>query len=147
MELIKKQFNDLSVDELYRILRLRSEVFVVEQDSVYLDCDNNDQACLHLFYKDGDEIVAYLRVIPAKLMYEYASIGRIITNPNYRKQGLAGKLISEAIQIIINEFKEGTIKIQAQAYLENYYSTFGFKSISEAYMFENLLHIDMLYQV
>ncbi len=146
MRIYQKQFNELTINELYDLLRLRAKVFVVEQQAAYQDLDDKDQESIHLFIKnDEDLIVSYVRVLPRGLSYETdASIGRVVTDPDYRKNKYTKALISQGIQIILNEFKTRTIRISAQTYLINYYSTFGFKVVSEQYLEDGLPHKEML---
>ncbi len=146
MRIYQKQFNELTINELYDLLRLRAKVFVVEQQAAYQDLDNKDQESIHLFIKnDEDVIVSYVRVLPRGLSYETdASIGRVVTDPDYRKNKYTKALISQGIQIILNEFKTRTIRISAQTYLIDYYSTFGFKVVSEEYLEDGLPHKEML---
>jgi ElaA protein len=146
MHIYQKQFNELTINELYDLLRLRAKVFVVEQQAAYQDLDDKDQESIHLFIKnDEDLIVSYVRVLPRGLSYETdASIGRVVTDPDYRKNKYTKALISQGIQIILNEFKTRTIRISAQTYLIDYYSTFGFKVVSEEYLEDGLPHKEML---
>lgn len=146
MRIYQKQFNELTINELYDLLRLRAKVFVVEQQATYQDLDDKDQESIHLFIKnDEDLIVSYVRVLPRGLSYETdASIGRVVTDPDYRKNKYTKALISQGIQIILNEFKTRTIRISAQTYLIDYYSTFGFKVVSEEYLEDGLPHKEML---
>lgn len=146
MRIYQKQFNELTINELYDLLRLRAKVFVVEQQATYQDLDDKDQESIHLFIKnDEDLIVSYVRLLPRGLSYETdASIGRVVTDPDYRKNKYTKALISQGIQIILNEFKTRTIRISAQTYLIDYYSTFGFKVVSEEYLEDGLPHKEML---
>ncbi|CCV65920.1 predicted acetyltransferase [Paracholeplasma brassicae] len=146
MRIYQKQFNELTINELYDLLRLRAKVFVVEQQAAYQDLDDKDQESIHLFIKnDEDLIVSYVRVLPRGLSYETdASIGRVVTDPDYRKNKYTKALISQGIQIILNEFKTRTIRISAQTYLIDYYSSFGFKVVSEEYLEDGLPHKEML---
>ncbi|HBT59498.1 MAG TPA: GNAT family N-acetyltransferase [Acholeplasmataceae bacterium] len=146
MYIYRKQFNELTVTELYDLLRLRAKVFVVEQQAAYQDLDDKDQESIHLFIKnENNMIVSYIRVLPCGLNYENdASIGRVVTDPDYRNNKYTKALISHGIQIVFNEFKTRTIRISAQTYLINYYSTFGFKVVSEEYLEDGLPHKEML---
>ena len=141
-----KKFNELNTEELYKILGLRSEVFVVEQDCVYLDCDNKDFKSYHLFLKDNDEIVAYLRVLEKGVSYDEISIGRVLVKESYRGKGISREMMIKAIDFIESDLKEDTIKIQAQAYLVDFYSSLGFKAVSKEYLEDNIPHIDMIYK-
>ena len=139
--IIKKSFDKLTNDELYDILDLRYTVFMMEQKIIYVDTDYKDQKCLHYFIKNDDgKIVSYLRLIPKGLKYDEYSMGRVVTDADFRKKGLASKLIEEAKKDIKGE----AIRISAQAYLESYYKKLGFYTVSETYIEEGIPHIEML---
>jgi ElaA protein len=129
-----KFFDDLSPHELYIIIKLRNEVFVVEQKCVFQDADNKDQKCYHLMGFAGNELAAYARLVPAGVSYKNISIGRIVTSPRYRSIGAGKALINEAITQCNSLYGEQTIEIGAQLYLKNFYKNFGFKQIGDAYM-------------
>ncbi|RMD03081.1 GNAT family N-acetyltransferase [Clostridium autoethanogenum] len=141
-----KKFNQFKVEEIYKILALRNKVFIVEQECAYLDCDDKDLNSYHLFSEENGEIVAYLRVLEKGVSYDEISIGRVVVKRNYRGKGIAREMLLKAIEFIENTLKEDTIKIQAQAYLLNFYSSLGFKAVSEEYLEDNIPHIDMLYK-
>ncbi len=138
-----KKFEQLSLDELYDILKMRSEIFVVEQECVYLDVDGKDKDVFHLFLKENSKILAYCRILPKGIAYEEASIGRVIVNRNFRKEKLGETLMTKAISYLKDVLKEKEIKIQAQAYLLSFYKKFGFQEISEEYLEDGIPHIDM----
>lgn len=141
-----KTYRELTLDELYAILKLRSEVFVVEQDCVYLDLDDKDNSCWHLMGMEGNRLVAYMRIIPPGVEDETAgSIGRIVITPDYRGTGLGHVLVDKGIAIY-NELvgKAHPIVIHAQSQLERFYSQHGFKATSKPCMFEGLLHTNMM---
>jgi ElaA protein len=146
MEYIKicKPFQELSVFELYDILRLRSEVFVVEQNCVFLEPDNKDQKCYHVMLYAGDELVAYSRLVPAGISYDEISIGRIITGPSVRGTG-AGKIL---VQASIDEcelvFGKQAIRIGAQAYAIKFYERLGFIVDGEHYDEDGIDHVEMI---
>jgi len=146
MEWKLKKFNELNCEELYNILKLRTEVFIVEQKCPYQDADRKDQKSLHLYLEDNGEVVAYSRILPKGVSYDKASIGRIIVKKEYRGKGLSREMILKAINYIEEILKETEIKIQAQAYLFDFYGSLGFKGISEEYLEDNIPHIDMLYK-
>lgn len=141
-----KKFNELTVEEMYKILALRNEIFIVEQECPYLDCDNKDLKSYHLFAEENGEIVSYLRVLEKGVSYDEISIGRVAVKKNYRGNGISREMMLKAIEFIENELFETTIKIQAQAYLINFYSSLGFKAVSEEYLEDDIPHIDMLYK-
>lgn len=141
-----KTFDQLTGEEVYKLLKLRSEVFVVEQNCVYLDPDGKDQQSYHLYLEDEGEIVACTRLLNKGVAYKQASIGRVIVKKDYRGKGLSRELLLKAISFIEETMKETEIKIQAQAYLFDFYGSFGFKAISEKYLEDGIPHIDMLYK-
>lgn len=140
-----KAFKDLSVEELYEILQLRETVFVVEQNCIYQDIDELDKQCFHLFTRDKNalKIIAYARLVPASLKFDIPSIGRVICDKNYRGKGLGKALMNIAIEESRQLFKSNAIKISAQTYLLNFYSSFGFKPISEHYDEDGIEHVNM----
>lgn len=140
-----KKFNELELDELYEILALRSEIFVVEQECPYQDCDGKDRKSQHLFLEDNGQIVACLRIIEKGVSFDEFSIGRIVVKKEYRGKNIAREMISKAIKFIEEEWHGDRIKIQAQSYLLNFYKSFGFKEISEEYLEDNIPHTDMEY--
>ncbi|HLQ83813.1 MAG TPA: GNAT family N-acetyltransferase [Pseudogracilibacillus sp.] len=139
-----KKFQDLSVFELYSILKARVDIFVVEQSCAYPEIDNYDQQAMHLFLKSNENLIAYVRILPKHTKYNEVSIGRVLVLKDYRFQGYATKIMQKAIHYIINEWQEQTIKIQAQHHLKNFYSSLGFKQISDVYLDDNIPHIDMI---
>lgn len=141
-----KKFTELNVEEMYKILALRNEIFIVEQECPYLDCDNKDKKSYHLFAEEDGEIVSYLRILEKGVSYDEISIGRVAVKKNYRGNGISREMMLNAIEFIENELFETTIKIQAQAYLRGFYSSLGFKAVSEEYLEDNISHIDMLYK-
>ena len=141
-----KKFNELNVTEMYKILALRNEVFIVEQECPYLDCDEKDFKSYHLFAKENDQIVAYSRILEKGVSYDEISIGRVIVKQSHRGKGISRKMMMKAIDFVENNLGEDTIKIQAQAHLIEFYGSVGFKAISEVYLEDNIPHIDMLYK-
>ena len=142
-----KKFNQLTTKELYEILRVRAEVFVVEQTCVYQDLDMKDQDSWHLFLEDGDEIIAYLRILNKGVSYPEIAIGRVLTKDTQRKKGLAREMMRKAIKFIETELKENTILISAQVYLMKFYESLGFKAVSEIYLEDGIEHIEMVRDV
>ncbi len=139
-----KPFASLSPHELYAIMQLRNEVFVVEQNCVYQDADNKDPYCHHLMIWDGQKLVAYSRLLPKGLAYEQMSIGRVISSPAYRGTGAGKLLITKAMEACHQLFGEGAIRIGAQLYLKKFYESFGFVQTSEIYLEDNIEHIEMI---
>ena len=140
-----KAFDQLSLQELYTILTLRTNVFVVEQACPYPEVDGKDPNCLHLLGTINGELVAYLRILPAGLRYDEVSIGRVVVKPSHRGKGLGRLMMEQAIHCITNEWKESQIIIGAQAYLEKFYQSLGFEPVSEVYLEDDIQHLDMLY--
>jgi len=140
-----KNFNELTVAELYDILHLRCEVFIVEQNCVYPDIDGKDKKCFHLMAWHGNELVAYTRLVPPGISFAEASIGRVITSPRYRGLGIGVTLIEKSIDHTLQTYHTNTIRIGAQLYLKKFYSDFGFEPCSETYIEDGIPHIDMLF--
>ena len=138
-----KRFDDLTNKELYDALRLRVDIFVVEQTCPYPEIDGKDQESLHLMYKENGKIVAYARILPPGSSFDEASIGRIIVAESHRGTGLGHELLDQAIKASLAEYNQ-PIKIGAQAYLEKYYEAAGFKTVSDVYLEDDIPHIDML---
>ena len=144
METVVKKFEELTLWELYEILRIRSEVFVVEQNCVYQDLDEIDQEAYHVYLKENGKIWAYLRVIDKGKRLDEVSIGRVISLK--RRCGLGGILMAEGIKIAEEKFGAKRIKIGAQAYARPFYESVGFRVIKEeTYMEDGIPHIYMLY--
>ncbi len=140
---VLKKFSDLSNEELYELLRLRSEVFVVEQRSLFLDIDGKDQQCWHfLGYLDG-RLLAYSRIVPAGLSYAFPSIGRIVVSGLGRSMGLGKELMTGSITTLEKLYGETIIRIGAQLYLKNFYGSFGFSQTSPVYLEDGIEHIEM----
>ncbi|MEP6682700.1 MAG: GNAT family N-acetyltransferase [Parafilimonas sp.] len=139
-----KAFNDLSPAELYKILQLRSEVFVVEQNCVFLDMDNKDEGCLHFMGFVNDELAAYTRLVPPGYIYNEMSIGRVVTSSAHRSKGLGKELMQRSIDLCKDYFGDGPIKIGAQCYLLKFYESFGFKIIGERYDEDGIEHVHMM---
>jgi ElaA protein len=140
-----KKFEDLAVDELYALLRLRTEVFVVEQNCVFQDMDNKDQGCYHLMGWKENELVAYTRLVPQGISYPaYPSIGRVVTSPAARGGGIGRNLMKKSIEETRRLFGNGPIKIGAQLYLLAFYSSLGFVQTSTIYMEDGIEHIEMI---
>ena len=141
-----KRFEALSLEELYGILQLRSEVFVVEQNCVYQDIDFKDQKAVHLIGEYEGKTVAYARLFKPNDYFEKASIGRVIVKPDYRHLKLGHELMREAIQAVMASFGESQITISAQLYLQRFYESHGFVVTSEVYLEDDIPHIEMKIQ-
>ena len=138
-----KRFTALSTSELYDLLQLRSEVFIVEQNCVYQDIDGKDRKALHLIGEYDSKIVAYARLFQAGDYFEEASIGRVVVGMNYRDKKWGHDLMREAIAGIEAHFKTTKITISAQLYLQKFYENHGFVQTSETYLEDDIPHIEM----
>ena len=139
-----KRFEALSIKELYNLLQLRSEVFVVEQNCVYQDIDGKDLKALHLFGEDDGKIVAYSRLFNVGDYFENASIGRVVVAENCRNKSYGHDLMREAISAIENQFQETKITISAQLYLKKFYEEQGFVKSGDMYYEDEIEHIPMI---
>ena len=138
-----KRFETLTAIELYNLMQLRSEVFVVEQNCVYQDVDGKDQKALHLIGEDNGATIAYARLFKPKDYFEQASIGRVVVKQSYRSKKLGHILMREAILEINKHFNETKITISAQLYLKKFYESHGFIQSSEIYLEDDIPHIQM----
>jgi len=141
---ILKSFEELTPKELYSILQLRNEVFIVEQHCPYPDCDNKDLKAWHLMGIQQDQLLAYSRLLAPGISYSESSIGRVVSSPSARKRGIGKKLMRESIAQIRNLFQTDTIRIGAQLYLKKFYESFGFIAEGDIYLEDNIPHIQML---
>lgn len=144
LQLHKKTFKELTTDELYELLRVRSEVFVVEQNCVYQDLDCDDQASIHLWLTKDDKVVALCRVCPAGTHMREVSIGRVITTE--RGRGYGKQIMLAAIQAATEEFHAELIVIEAQEYAKGFYESVGFRQTSEPFILDGIPHIAMVYK-
>ena len=137
------RFNDLKLSELYDLLALRQEVFVLEQTCFYQDIDGLDQDALHVVgWQDG--LVAYTRILKPGVRFQEVAFGRVLTKHAVRGTGVGRELITKTIAFIENEFSTPVIRISAQHYLEKMYRNFGFSTVSEPYLEDGIPHIEML---
>ena len=139
-----KKFDELFPTELYALLRLRSEVFVVEQNCVFLDMDNKDMACYHLMGWADGKLVAYTRLVPPGVAYAEPSIGRVVTDLTVRRSGIGRVLMHESIERCRILFGNTTIRIGAQLYLKAFYTSLGFVPTGGIYPEDGIDHIQML---
>jgi ElaA protein len=139
-----KSFDELTTKELYAILRLRSEVFVVEQNCVFLDMDNKDLYCHHLMGWENNQLLGYSRVLNAGISYEESSIGRIVTSPSARGRGIGCDLLIQSINTLYSLHGKRDIRIGAQYYLKKFYESFGFVQKGDIYLEDGIEHIEML---
>ena len=143
VKIVVKKFNDLSLEELYSLLQLRSEVFVVEQECVYQDIDEKDYKSLHVIFKKGNKIIAYTRLFNKGQYFKEASIGRVVVVKNLRHLNYGSEIMRVSIKAIQEHFNTNKIKISAQLYLEDFYNSFGFKTIGKSYLEDGIPHIEM----
>ena len=142
---VTKTFAELTVNELYDLLKLRSEVFVVEQKCIFLDIDNNDQKAFHTIGYIGEEVVATTRLFDKDIMYDgYQSIGRVVGSPRHRGLGIGKALMQYSIQECERLFGKGPIKIGAQLYLKKFYGEQGFEQSGDVYLEDEIDHIPMI---
>jgi len=139
-----KAFKDLDLEELYKLLQLRSEVFVVEQNCVYQDIDDKDQKALHVMGFVNSEMVAYTRIFAAGDYFKEASIGRVVVKDNVRNLGYGYDIMNASIEAIYKNYGSSKIKISAQTYLNDFYENLGFKPIGESYLEDGIPHIAMI---
>jgi len=144
MKISVKKFSELTVDELYDLLQLRSEVFVVEQDCVYQDIDGKDRKALHIIGKKNGKIVAYSRCFAPGIYFHEAAIGRVVVVTGERKYGYGHDIMKASIEAINKIYKTEAIKLSAQTYLIKFYESHRFKSIGEGYLEDGIPHIAMV---
>lgn len=144
-----KTFPELTLDELYGLLQLRNEVFIVEQNCPFPDLDGKDQLCYHLlgFSEDSSSLVAYTRVVPPGVIYDLASIGRVVTAAHARRYGIGRELMRRTIKVIEDLYGQVPIQIGAQLYLQKFYESFGFRQLGEMYLEDGIEHIKMVRNV
>ena len=138
-----KNFDELSLDDLYAILNLRQKVFIVEQDCPYIDADYTDQDAFHLLGYQGNNLIAYLRAFKPGIKYEGSSMGRIVTEKNSRGIGLGKEIIKEGVRFLKKEYPSYEIVISAQHRLQHFYIELGFISRGDVYLEDNIDHIQM----
>jgi len=144
MNIAIKTFKELNTTELYNILQLRTEIFVVEQDCVYQDMDYKDQKALHVIGLKNNKLVAYTRIFKAGDYFQEASIGRVVVLLSERKYGYGVEIMQASIQAIKEKFQETTVRISAQRYLLKFYSSMGFTSVGEEYLEDGIAHVNMI---
>lgn len=147
MNINNYRFSDLTTDQLYALLHLRTEVFVVEQNCAYSELDGFDQQAMHILGTDSEgNLVAYARILPPQSVYEEASTGRVAVEKNARHKGYGRGIFAYALDLAIAIHPSQPIKIQAQLYLEDFYKSFGFTTISEPYPDWGIWHVDMVWE-
>ena len=139
-----KSFDELNKNELYDLLKLRSEVFVVEQNCVYQDIDDKDIKGTHFFGQDGSDLIAYLRVMEVGVLYpNHMSIGRVVVKQTHRNKKLGNEILANAIDFCRKKFPKTPIKISAQTHLKSFYNQLGFEFKGEAYLEDGIPHCAM----
>lgn len=140
-----KHFKDLTITELYQILQLRNEVFIVEQNCPFQDLDDKDFKCFHLmgFDTETQKVLAYTRIVPQGISYQAASIGRVVTSPLARGGGIGKVLMQKSIELLAELYGGVPIRIGAQYYLKKFYESLGFQQVEEIYLEDGIEHILM----
>ncbi|WP_033541016.1 GNAT family N-acetyltransferase [Planococcus sp. CAU13] len=137
------KFDELTAAELYELLKLRVDVFVVEQNCPYPELDGLDQDSVHLAFRENGEVLAYARLVPAGIKYDVPSIGRVIVRQEARGRGLARELMRRCLDFIFTEWQPEAVQLQGQVYLKEFYQSFGFEPVSEEYDEDGIPHLDM----
>ena len=144
METVVKKFEELTVVELYEILKLRAEVFVVEQDCVYQDIDDKDKGAWHVFLRDDDGIEAYLRVLDKGVAFDEISIGRVVAKK--REKGFGKAVMEAGMKVAEEKLGADRIRIVAQSYAEGFYQKTGFVTVSDEFMYDGIPHVYMIWE-
>lgn len=132
-------------NHLYAVLKLRQEIFIIEQDCIYPDIDELDPHSEHLLlFDEKSELIGYLRIVPAGMKFQEVSLGRIIVDMSHRGTGLGKRIVKKGMELVLKK-GEDSIRIEAQHHLENFYSELGFKTTSKPYDVDGIPHIEMLY--
>ena len=147
MKITVFKYQDLSPDRLYEILKLRSEVFVVEQKCAYQDLDNKDEKALHLVGEENNKIIAYTRIFKKGDFFKYSSIGRVLVKKEYRNKDYGRKIMKNSIDRLKKDPKEEKIELSAQKYLLKFYSELGFEKVGEEYLEDNIPHVKMILKI
>ena len=138
------EFKELTPYQQYDLLKLRQDVFMIEQNCLYEDMDNSDQKAQHLLIYDNESLAAYLRVFAPGIKFKEASLGRIVVNPKYRGGVIGRDLIKTGIRKTFELFKDSDIRIEAQAALKQYYNSLGFIEEGDIYVVDDIDHLQML---
>lgn len=144
MKIEVKKFKELSVEEMYQILKIRSEVFIIEQRCIYQDIDGNDKKAMHVMGKNNNEIIAYTRILDSGDCYDFPSISRVVVKKKNRGEERGKGIMKESIKYIVEELKEKTIVLAAQKYLEKFYRELGFIAEGEEYLEDEIPHQKMI---
>ena len=144
MEVVIKSFNELTLEELYWLLRLRSEVFVVEQNCAYQDIDEKDKKAIHVIGKKNKKVVAYTRLFKPRDYFENTSIGRVVVQKEERKHGFGKEIMLASLKAVEEEIGKVKVEISAQVYLKNFYNDLNFKEVGKEYLEDGIPHIRMI---
>lgn len=144
MEVHVKPFRELTPEELYAIVKLRIDVFVVEQNCAYAELDDRDQEAVHVWIEDEGEIAAYLRVLSPGVESEYAALGRVISSRKKRASGYGARIMEEGIRVAQEMYGKVPLYLEAQVYAEGFYAKHGFRRISDAFLMDGIMHYKML---
>ena len=147
MKITVFKYQDLSPDRLYEILKLRSEVFVVEQKCAYQDLDNKDEKALHLVGEENNKIIAYTRIFKKGEFFKHSCIGRVLVKKEYRNKNYGRKIMKSSIDRLKKDPKEEKIELSAQKYLLKFYSELGFEKEGEEYLEDNIPHVKMILKI
>ena len=147
MNIVIKYFHELTTQELYNILQLRSEVFVVEQNCIYQDIDGKDQKAVHIFFTENNKTIAYSRIFNEGEYFENPSIGRVVVEKENRGTELGKKIMMEGEKYIKETFTNKKIEISAQKYLKDFYSELGYEFTGNEYLEDGIPHIRMIKQL
>lgn len=140
-----KRFEEFQLEEFYKLIALRIEVFVIEQDCPYQELDGKDQKSHHVICKENDFIIATARIVPPGISYQEPSIGRVVIQKSARGSGLGHDLMTQAMIASKNLYGNVALRLSAQEYLINYYKKYGFEVVSEVYLEDNIPHVEMLF--
>lgn len=140
----EKTFEELTTAELYELLQLRSEVFVVEQNCVYQDIDGKDQKALHILGYENNRLVAYTRCFDRNIYFKEAAIGRVLVKKDARDRGFGHDIMKASVEAIRTHYQTDTIKLSAQQYLIKFYESHGFVTVGEGYLEDGIPHIAMV---
>lgn len=141
-----KHFSELTTLEFHDLLRLRINVFVVEQNCPYPELDGKDKKSYHLICRDGlGKIIATARILPQNVSYKEISIGRVVSDPSVRGEGFGHEVMKHCLKFIQDEFGEVPVRISAQKHLEQFYISHGFTSTGKEYLEDNIPHVEMLF--
>ena len=146
MDIVIKYFHELTTQELYNILQLRSEVFVVEQNCIYQDIDGKDQKAVHIFFTENNKTIAYSRIFNEGEYFENPSIGRVVVEKEKRGTELGKKIMVEGAKYIKENYINKNIEISAQKYLKEFYTNLGYKFTGNEYLEDGIPHIRMIKQ-